>query len=94
MALLLSNLSLDHDVAMAKTLSIGIVSTVSSHIVDAACARDIVRQVSELYLSQYSMRKSRLKMLSIVPKLKPLQLALSISCIRKFILNRYGINFE
>ena len=57
MALLLSNLSLDHDVAMAKALSIAIVSTMSSHTIEAACARDIVRRVSELYFSQYSMRK-------------------------------------
>ena len=37
MALLLSNLSLDHDVAMAKALSIAIVSTMSSHTVAIEC---------------------------------------------------------
>ena len=70
MALLLSNLSLNHDVAMAKALSIAIVSTMSPHTVEAACANDIVRRVSELYFRDYSMKKSRLKMISKCSKAK------------------------
>ena len=70
MALLLSNLSLDHDVAMAKALSIAIVSTMSSHTIEAACARDIVRRVSELYFRDYSMKKLRLRMVSKCSKAK------------------------
>ena len=70
MALLLSNLSIDHDVAMAKALSIAIVSTMSSHNVEAACARDILRRVSELYFRDCSMKKLRLKMVCKCSKSK------------------------
>ena len=48
MALILSNLPLCYDIAIAKALSIAIVNTMSADNVEPACPSDIVRRISEL----------------------------------------------
>ena len=88
MVLHLSNLPLGNDIAMARALSITILRTMSDSTVEALCATDVVQRVSEAYSK---WKKSRLQMEFNTPNLLPLQLALSISRVRRLICNRYGI---
>ena len=93
MVLHLSNLPLGNDIAMARALSITILRTMCDSTVEALCATDVVERVSEAYSKGESTKwkKSRLQMEFNTPNLLPLQLALSISRVRRLICNRYGI---
>ena len=64
MVLHLSNFPLGNDIAMAKTLSITIVRTMSASTVEALCATDVVQRVPEAYLKEESTKwkKPRLQM--------------------------------
>ena len=68
----------------------------SADIIEPVSSTDIVRRVSEVYLtdSHEKFKNHAFNPALNVPKLIPLQLSLSMSCIRKFFFGRYGINFE